>query len=661
MSRTDIQTLPAASLPSGARKLPALVAGMTPPMHRRGRLGAAIALTACVFWVDSITQTPGAVSVLYAGVILLVGDLVARRWLIAIGLFVAALAVAGFLPDHARRPLDASLLRLIAGLVAIFITTALMLRNRSAQSELVEHAELLELTHDTVVIRAITGDIRYWNHGAERLYGYPRTTAVGSKCFELLKTQLPAPEDEILDHLRSSGKWSGELTRIRSNGEPIVLESNWSLRQDGRTGALEIVEISNDITEQRKASRAAQAAEQRYEHIFETAGVAIWQEDWSKLFERLEELREEHGPDLTDFLGERRDVLRSLISQVRVIDANEAAIRMFEASCKKDLIGHVLPILFTATTECSFRGSLVGLAGDGARFDDETEFETFKGNTVSVLLRGSVSSENLPWDRVLISALDVTERKRTEQKMAQMAGELAHAARVATLGELTASIAHEVNQPLSAVSTYAQSAMRWLSREAEDPKETRECLERIVHNSRRAVDVVNRVRAMSKKTAASRESLSLCDILAESMDLVRREFGGSHVELIHRFEPDLPQVMGDRVQIQQVVMNLLLNALQSLSAVDRPEKAVWLEAIPRSDGTLSVFVRDNGIGIAGDPAGIFTPFFTTKETGMGMGLSICRSIIEAHGGQMHASNNPNGGASVGFQLPAAYAAMETMQ
>lgn len=629
--------------------------------HQWARLGAAILLALVIFWIDSVTQSPGAVSVLYAAVILLLGDLLAARWLVVAGLSVSALAIIGYLPDHAGRALDASFLRLVAGLVAITITTALMLRNRSAQSILVEHAELLDLTHDTVVIRAITGDIRYWNSGAERLYGYSRNTAVGSKCFELLKTRLPEPEQQILDHLRGTGRWSGELTRIRSDGEPIVLESNWSLRQDARTGALEIVEISNDVTEQRRASRAAEAAEQRYQHIFETAGVAIWQEDWSGLHVRLEELRQEHGDALWEYLGERRDVLRSLISQVRVTDANDAALRMFEASRRQDLIGHVLPLIFTPATECSFRGAIRSVAGDRMRFADETEFETLKGGKVSVLLRGTASSETGKWDRVLISALDVTERKRIEERMAQMAGELAHAGRVATLGELSASIAHEVNQPLSAVSTYAQSATRWLAREAAEAPETKECLEHILHNARRATEVVNRIRALSKKSLAQKEVLFLPDILAESLDLVRREFGGAQVELVHRIDDALPQVIGDRVQIQQVVVNLLLNALQALAAVERPEKAVWLDAGHRADGTISIFVRDNGVGIAGDPRAIFTPFFTTKETGMGMGLSICRSIVEAHGGEMHAANNPSGGASVGFQLPASRAAHEVVQ
>jgi C4-dicarboxylate-specific signal transduction histidine kinase len=245
------------------------------------------------------------------------------------------------------------------------------------------------------------------------------------------------------------------------------------------------------------------------------------------------------------------------------------------------------------------------------------------------------------------------ERNEARARLEQSSAELAHASRVSTLGQLTASIAHEVNQPLSAIITYGKSAKRWLSRDVPDLPEVTACLDQIVANGSRAADIISRVRSLARKAAPEAEPLDLAELAGEAIDLVRREARAAHVALRRIGDAAVPLVIGDRVQIQQVLVNLLMNGIQAMCDVQGRARELCIKLEPDAGNMVRVAVADCGNGIAGDPARIFEPFFTTKEDGMGMGLSICRSIVEAQGGRISAANNPVHGATIAFTLPAA--------
>lgn len=244
------------------------------------------------------------------------------------------------------------------------------------------------------------------------------------------------------------------------------------------------------------------------------------------------------------------------------------------------------------------------------------------------------------------------ERDEARRRLEQTSAELAHAARVSTLGQLAASIAHEVNQPLSAIITYGKSGKRWLGREEPDLTEVEACLDQIVSNGSRAADVIARVRALARKGAPETEALALEELVDDTVALIQREARAAGVLLRGSRDEAVPPVAGDRVQIQQVLVNLLMNGIQAMREVEG--RARTLRVVLAREGELvRVSVRDSGTGIAGDPASIFQPFYTTREDGMGMGLSICRSIIEAQGGRIEAANNPDHGATISFTLPVA--------
>ena len=248
---------------------------------------------------------------------------------------------------------------------------------------------------------------------------------------------------------------------------------------------------------------------------------------------------------------------------------------------------------------------------------------------------------------------DIEDRKRAEEALRKANADLAHITRVITMGELTASIAHEINQPLAAIVTNADACMVWLSNEPPNLEEARAAVESIAQDGTRASEVIQHIRAMFTKNTHERTRVRVNELIREVVALLQAGASKNQVELQTELASDLPPAVGDRVQVQQVIVNLALNGIEAMGAViDRPRRLV-IRSERQNSEELLVAVRDSGVGIdAKDFKRIFDAFFTTKAQGMGMGLSICRSIVEAHGGRLWASANSDYGATFQFTLPA---------
>ncbi len=246
---------------------------------------------------------------------------------------------------------------------------------------------------------------------------------------------------------------------------------------------------------------------------------------------------------------------------------------------------------------------------------------------------------------------DITERRHSEEPLDSMQAEVARASRAMTLRQLTASIAHEVNQPLAAVVANANAALRWLAGNSPRIGKARQALSRIVRDGNRASEIIVRIRALLRRTAAEREPLSLNSVVQEVIGLLRTELRRSSIVVCADLAANLPAICGDRVQMQQVLLNLIMNAIESMSAV--MARSRFLEIATVADATgVEVSVGDRGTGVDERVLDrIFEPFYTTKPQGMGIGLAICRSIVEAHGGRLWAVRNAPVGATFRFRLP----------
>jgi PAS domain S-box-containing protein len=342
----------------------------------------------------------------------------------------------------------------------------------------------------------------------------------------------------------------------------------------------------------------------------------------------------------------------------RIIEANEAFLQMVGQS-RDDLVSS--RVRWTDLTPPEWRDAtqraVAELKATGTCKTFEKEYFRKDGSRVPVLLGAATFGGGQ--DQGVAFVLDLTARKEAEENLRdserryrESQAELAHVTRVTTLGELTASIAHEVNQPLAGISGNAEACLSWLDRGTPNLDAARRSVEWIINDCNRAGEVIQRVRALAKRTNIQKVPLHINDIVGEVIFLVQREMSNHRVSLRKELASGLPMVFVDRVQLQQVIINLMINSIEAMQSVtDRPRE---LTIRSRRDGAHQVLVtvKDCGVGISAENADrLFGAFFTTKPSGMGMGLSIGRSIIEAHGGRLWAESNLPQGAALHFTLP----------
>jgi PAS domain S-box-containing protein len=349
----------------------------------------------------------------------------------------------------------------------------------------------------------------------------------------------------------------------------------------------------------------------------------------------------------------------------RIIDANEAFLRMVGYE-REDLVSGRMrwPSLTPAELHASDELTLAELKATGTVQPCEREYLRKDGSRVPVLMGSTLFEES--GNEGLAFVLDLSERKHaeaslraveaeareTEQRYRDAQLELAHANRVSTMGQLTSSIAHEVNQPITAAVTYALAARRWLSAKPPNFDEADDALSLIIREGNRAGEVVGRIRALIKKVPVRKDAVAINDAILEVIALTRTEATNNRVSVRTQLAKNLPYVQGDRVQLQQVLLNLMINAIEAMRDVGENERELIVSTGSEADG-VSVEVRDSGPGLTSaalDRA--FEAFYSTKPGGLGLGLSICRSIIEAHSGRLWATHNVPRGAIFRFVAPA---------
>ena len=617
-------------------------------MSRAGLRFWSAALAFAVFMVDVLTPLEGAVAVLYVIAILLAARTNRRNDIIVAATGCVVLTITAYLLSHDLHEIASPALRALVSLAAIGITTLLVLQNHAATTRLAAQARLLNLSHDMIFVRDRSGVITFWNKTAEQTYGWSADEALGQLADKLLRTSYSDRREAIEASLLDTGRWEGRVEQRTKAGAALTVDARWALQHDHLGKPVGVLETHTDVTDRVAAHSALVQSEQRYRRMFDASRIGVVEEDWSGLRTALDSLQT-GGADLRDYLARNPDFVRHARRLARITDVNPALQKMAGASGSAAFIENADKLL--GENDRSFLDALVAFANGEPFHEGETQLVSFDGRKVPVLFTITFPPEPDGDQNVLVFVVDITERKQAQDALLAAQAELAHAARVATLGELSASIAHEVNQPLAAIVTSGEAGLRWLRRDVPDLKEVATTIGHVVAQGRRASEIVTRIRTFLKKAAPQQDMLQIGEVIEEATALVARELAKDDVALIVEPQHGLPPVRGDRIQLQQVLVNLLINASQAMSG--RPgSRVITLRAGTVDSETLAITVQDSGPGIPPDDmARLFDPFFTTKDGGMGMGLAICRTTVEAHGGRLSVVSTPGSGATFHLTLP----------
>jgi PAS domain S-box-containing protein len=407
----------------------------------------------------------------------------------------------------------------------------------------------------------------------------------------------------------------------RKDGTLVWVRNNVTLVPGTGAVAPFLLTIVEDITERKKEESERRYIEQRYGVMVETASDAVVCIDESgAILLANPATTKVFGYDPTDLIGQPLTML--MPEYLRKL--HEDGFRRYSATGQRHI---------------NWQGTeLVGVRKNGQEFPVEISF-------------GELTKDG---HRVFTGFIrDISERKQAQRAVQNAQAELARVSRLTTMGEFAASIAHEVNQPLTAVTNNASACLRLLARRKLDPEVLRSALEEIVTDGTRASAVIARIRAFIKKTPTERKHLDINDVIQEVLALARRELSDNRVLLELQLTKALPLVLADRVQLQQVLLNLIMNGIEAMTAVTDRRRTLWVQSQVDGAGDVLVAVRDSGSGLGSEGDHVFTAFFTTKPNGMGMGLPISRSLVESHGGRLMATPNSPHGAIFSFTLPAA--------
>jgi len=410
-----------------------------------------------------------------------------------------------------------------------------------------------------------------------------------------------------------------------------------------------------DVTARTNEYAAMQRTEQRYRYLFDNMPMALMQLRTRGRVRRgriMEQLRSEGVTDFSAYLERHPEFVRDALEGLTIEAVNARAVQMFGARDANDLIAMQNARIWRERPD-TFRRILESRFNRKWTYHEETRIVTLDGRAIDVLFT-IARPEHVDSDAglVLYGFIDITDSVRTREKLQEFQAELAHAARLSVLGELAASIAHEVNHPLAALAMNGQAGLRWLDRAQPNLSEASDAMRRIVADARRASDIIARIRGMASRRTPQQVSLALNGVIGEALQCVHHELQSKQIEVLLDPAPELPPVLADRIQLQQVIVNLIINGAQAMATVDDRPRQLLIRSRQDEKGRVLVSVQDSGVGINLEHTNrLFEAFFTTKSNGMGMGLSICRSIIEAHEGQIWVTADKGDGATFYFTVP----------
>jgi PAS domain S-box-containing protein len=454
----------------------------------------------------------------------------------------------------------------------------------------------------------------YWLDGIIKLFTAAVSAATAYAMWRAMPAALALPSTERLE--RANTSLAHEIGQ-RQRAEAALRDANAELE---RRVTVRTAELEAEVAQRRRTEETLRASEERWRGMFEASAVGI---------------------ALTD-------------ENQRFVTANEAFQRMLGYT--QEQLRSLGPVEITHEDDRQATQAMLDrmMADRTAGYDVEKRYRRKDGTIIWVRVSTARPPDPASGLRGIPTVIeDITERKRAEDAIHEARDSLLRVARLSTMGELSASIAHEINQPLGAIVANGQACLRFLATPAPDVEEVREGVEEIVSDGRRASEVLKRIRALVKNTTAERGPLDVNTAIGEVLALTRHELERNRVAVQTMLSPDLPLIQADRIQVQQVVLNLVMNAIEAMREIDNRPRVLTLTSAFGGNQDVAVSVEDCGVGL--NPANLgrlFDAFFTTKVEGMGMGLSICNSIVRAHGGHLMAAAGAIHGAVFRFTLPA---------
>jgi two-component system sensor kinase FixL len=483
---------------------------------------------------------------------------------------------------------------------------------------------LVDSLLDLAIIRLdLEGRIASWNAGAERITGW-RADAILGRHFSVF---YPAEDiaagklERELRLVRETGRYEEQGLRLRRDGSSFIAHVTLTPLRDEAGELVGYAKVSRDITEHRAAEDALRAREAHLRSILETVPDAMVVIDEAGRIQSFSAAAERlFGYENTEVLGQNVSILMPEPYRTQ----HDSYMARYMTTGERRIIG-------------------IGRVVVGQRKDEST--------FPMELAVGEMRSDNRRYFTGFVR--DLTERQKTETRLQELQSELVHMSRFTALGEMASTLAHEINQPLTAIANYLKGSRRILERmEGEHVPMLRDAVNQAAEQALRAGQVIRHLREFVSRGESERHIESLPKLVQEASALALVGAKEKGVRVSFRLDPDAPLVLADRIQVQQVLLNLIRNAIEAMQDRPRRELVVSTTALPQ-DGLVEVCVRDTGTGLAPEVAAqLFQPFVTTKKHGMGVGLSICRTIVESHGGKIWAESKPGEGTAFRFTLRA---------
>jgi PAS domain S-box-containing protein len=403
-----------------------------------------------------------------------------------------------------------------------------------------------------------------------------------------------------------------------------------------------------DLTDAKKAKAEREATERRHQNFFHFLPVPLLRLDGAKAVKIISAFKKQGIVDFRQYLKDHPQTLIDILEGQQIVEVNQRAVEVLRGRSVEEFNGSIKRYWMDSLD--AYREVVV------ARYEGKRGHEALlkliahDGAHLDVLFFAAFAPVTGAENVSLVGLIDVTDRVKAQEMLAHVQAEMAHAARVSVLGELTASIAHEVNQPLTAIATNTEASLLWLGHSPPNLEEIRELSSRTAAEVQRAAGIINRIRSMAMRASPQYRSIDVNGIVEEAMLFLRHELQRNEVTSSLKLGDDLPNLRGDPVQLQQVIVNLAVNAMQAMIQSERRPREIQVTTSVADDDYVRLEVADNGPGIPQNVfPRLFESFFTTKTGGMGIGLPICRSIIEAHGGDIRAANRA-GDAGVCFTV-----------